>query len=625
MLQNIRDNSQGWIAKTIVGVIVALMALTGFDAIVNSASNSKNAADVNGEKITQDALGSAVDMQRRQYIQQFGKDFDVSMLDDKMLRESALNGLIDRNLLLQGAKDSGMAFSQAALDQLILSMPLFQVDGKYNKDRFLQIIQQEGYTPMQFRQRLEQDVLISQLQAGLVGSSFLTDAELNAFVRLDKQTRDFATLTLQADAKAVQLKDEELKAYYDGHADQFMSPEQVVLDYVELKKSAFFDRVEVKDDELQEQYQKEIAGLGEQRQAAHILLEVNDKLSDEQAKAKLEDVRKRLQQGEDFAALAKELSQDPGSAANGGDLGYAGPGVYDPAFEEALYALKQGEVSAPVRSEFGWHLIKLLGVQAADVPSFDSLKDKLVADLKAPRVEQLFVEASKALEDAAYEAADLAQPAQEQGLEVKTTTAFGREGGSEGVAANRQVIQAAFSEDLLEASANSGAIELDPDTVVVVRVKEHKKSQLLPFEQVASSIRETLTLQRANEAVKAKGEALLASLREGKTPVEQAEQGQGWKVVEAATRNQEGVDPVLLQALFRMPKPADNGAPTFTGVSLSNGDYVLLRLNGVGQPQAELSAEEKTMYRRALASRQGQQDFNAYRAELKEQADIERY
>ncbi|UUY06938.1 SurA N-terminal domain-containing protein [Pseudomonas sp. J452] len=625
MLQNIRDNSQGWIAKTIVGVIVALMAFTGFDAIVNSASNSKNAADVNGEKITQDTLSRAVDMQRRQYIQQFGKDFDVSMLDDKLLRESALNALIERNLLLQGAKDSGMAFSQAALDQLILGMPLFQQDGKFDAARFDQVIRQEGFTRMQFRERLEQDVLVSQLQAGLVGSSFLTDAELSAFVRLDKQTRDFATLTLKADTAAVQLQDVELKKFYEEHADQFMSPEQVVLDYVELKKDAFFDRVEIKDDELQELYQKEIAGLAEQRQAAHILLEVNDKLSDEQAKAKLEDVKKRLQQGEDFAALAKELSQDPGSAANGGDLGYAGPGVYDPAFEEALYSLKEGEVSAPVRSQFGWHLVKLLGVQAADVPSFDSLKDKLIADNKAPRVEQLFVEAAKALEDAAYEASDLAQPAQEQGLAVQTTAAFGREGGSEGLAANRQVIQAAFSEDLLEGGANSGAIELDPATVVVIRVKEHKKSELLPFDQVQNSIRETLTLQRANEAVKAKGEALLVSLREGKTPVEQAEDGQSWKVVEAATRSQEGIEPVLLQALFRMPKPAEDGTPTFAGVSLGNGDYVLLRLNGVGQPQAELSEEEKSMYRRFLASRLGQQDFNAFRAELKEQADIERY
>lgn len=624
MLQNIRDNSQGWIAKTIIGVIVALMAFTGFDAIVNSTSNSRNAADVNGEKITLDSLNRAVEMQRRQFIQQFGKDFDASQLDEKMLRDSALNSLIERNLLLQGAEDAGLAFSQAALDQIILQMPVFQQDGQFNAAVFDMVIRQQGYGRMDFRERLQQDVVISQLQAGLVGSSFLTDAEVDAFVGLEKQTRDFATLTLHADTKAVKLTDEEVKAYYDEHTDRFMTPEQVVLEYIELKKDAFFDRIEVKDDELQALYQKEIAGLSEQRHAAHILLEVNDKLSDDEAKAKLTEVKKRLDSGEDFAALAKEVSQDPGSATSGGDLGYAGQGVYDPAFEQALYALKDGEVSAPVRSEFGWHLIKLLGVQAADVPSFDSMKDKLVRELKAPRVEQSFVEATKALEDAAFEASDLAQPAQEQGLTVKVTPAFGREGGSEGIIANRQVVQTAFSDEVLESASNSGAIELDPDTVVVIRVKEHQKPELMPFEQVVSGIRDTLTLQQANTAVKTKGAELLSSLREGKTPVEQAQE-QGWTVVEAANRSQEGIEPVVLQALFRMPKPSADGKPTFSGVSLNNGDYVLLRLNGVSQQNATLSEEERIMYRRYLASRVGQQDFNAFRAELKEKAKIERF
>ncbi|MGH8352452.1 MAG: SurA N-terminal domain-containing protein, partial [Pseudomonas sp.] len=527
MLQNIRDNSQGWIAKTIIGVIVALLALTGFDAIFNATSNRQNAADVNGEEISQNELSQAVDMQRRQLLQQLGKDFDASLLDDKLLREAALKGLIERKLLLQGAKASDFAFSQPALDQLILQTPEFLVDGKFSSDRFDQVIRQMGYSRLQFRQMLEQEMLIGQLRAALAGSGFVTDEEVQAFAHLEKQTRDFATLTLRADTKAVQLADDEIKAYYDEHASQFMSPEQVLLEYVELKKDAFFAEVEVKDEELQALYQKEVANLAEQRQAAHILVEVNDKQSDEQAKAKIDEAKKRLEQGEDFAALAKELSADPGSAANGGDLGYAGPGVYDPAFEEALYALKVNEVSAPVRSEYGWHLIKLLAVQAPEIPSFASLKDKLEHELKAQQVEQRFVEATKALEDAAFEASDLAQPAQEQGLEVQTSAPFGREGG-EGLTANRQVIQAAFSAEVLEEGANSGAIELDPDTVVVLRVKEHKKPEQLALEQVAASIREQLTQKRAGEAVKAKGEALLAKLREAQAPVKEAQEGQAW-------------------------------------------------------------------------------------------------
>ncbi|MGB4074908.1 SurA N-terminal domain-containing protein [Pseudomonas sp.] len=625
MLQNIRDNSQGWIAKTIIGLIVALMALTGVDAIFTSTSNSQNAAEVNGEEITTAELSQAVEMQRRQLLQQLGQDFDASLLDEKLLREAALNGLVERTLLLDSAKDAKFAFSQQALDQLILKTPEFLVDGQFSAERFDQVIRQLGYTRLQFRQMLEQEMLIGQLRAGLANSGFVTDAQVKAFAALEKQTRDFATMTLKADINSVTLSEDDIKAYYDAQAAEFMSPEQVVLEYVELKKDAFFDQVEVSKEELQSAYQNEIGNLAEQRRAAHILVEVSDKLNDEQAKAKLVEVQKRLEQGEDFAALAKEFSDDSGSAGEGGDLGFAGPGVYDPAFETALYALTENAVSAPVRSEFGWHLIKLLGVQAPEVPSFASLEEKLQRDLKARQVEQRFVEVSKNLEDAAFEASDLSQPAQELGLQVKVTEAFGRQGGAAGLSANRQVIQAAFSDEVLEDGSNSSVIELDPNTVVVVRVKQHNKPEQLPLEQVADSIRAQLTKVRATEAVKAKGEEQLAALRSGQTPVAQADAKQTWQVVEAATRSQEGVDPAVLQALFRMPKPADADKPNFSGLSLSNGDFVIVRLNGVSQPEQALSDEDKAMYSRFLASRVGQQDFDAFRKQLQAQADIERF
>ena len=221
-----------------------------------------------------------------------------------------------------------------------------------------------SYTRLQFRQMLEQEMLVGQLRAGLAGSGFVTDEEIRAFARLEKQTRDFATLTFKADPKAVTVSDDEIQAYYDEHKGQFMSPEQVVLEYVELKKEAFFSQVEVSEDDLKAQYDKEIGNLSEQRDAAHILVEINDQQTEEQAKAKIDEIKQRLDKGEAFAALAKEFSQDPGSAANGGDLGFAGRGVYEPAFEDALYALKKEEVSAPVRTPYGLHLIKLLAIQA---------------------------------------------------------------------------------------------------------------------------------------------------------------------------------------------------------------------------------------------------------------------
>ncbi|MDT8904597.1 MULTISPECIES: SurA N-terminal domain-containing protein [Pseudomonas] len=623
MLQNIRDNSQGWIAKTIIGVIVALMALTGFDAIFQATSNSNEAAKVNGEKISQNELSQAVDMQRRQLMQQLGKDFDASLLDEKMLRDSALKGLIDRKLLLQGAHDAKFAFSEAALDQVILQTPEFQVDGKFSAERFDQVIRQLGYSRMQFRQMLAQEMLIGQLRAGLAGSGFVTDAQVLAFARLEKQTRDFATLTIKSDASAVKLTDDEVKAYYDKHAKEFMTPDQVVIDYLELKKASFFDQVSVKDEDLQAAYQKEIANLSEQRRAAHILIEVNDKVTEAQAKARIEDIQARLAKGESFEALAKEFSQDPGSANNGGDLGYAGPGVYDPEFEKALYALNKDQVSAPVRTDFGFHLIKLLGVEAPEVPSFASLKDKLTRELKTQQVEQRFVEATKQLEDASFEASDLAQPAQDLKLTVHTSAPFGREGG-EGIAANRAVVTAAFSPEVLDDGANSTAIELDPETVVVLRAKEHRKPEQLPLERVETAIRAQLTKEHASAAAKTRADELIVSLREGKTVLDKPVDGQGWKVTEAATRSQEGIDPAVLQALFRMPKPESKDKPTFTSVTLPDGSLMIVRLNGVNEAAAPTDAE-KAEYRRYLASRIGQQDFAAYRKQLESEADIKRY
>ncbi|WP_332769383.1 SurA N-terminal domain-containing protein [Pseudomonas koreensis] len=623
MLQNIRDNSQGWIAKTIIGVIVALMALTGFDAIFQATTHKNEAAKVNGEEISQNELSQAVDMQRRQLMQQLGKDFDASLLDEKMLRESALKGLIDRKLLLQGAEQAKFAFSEGALDQVILQTPEFQVDGKFSSERFDQVIRQLGYSRMQFRQMLAQEMLIGQLRAGVAGSGFVTDAEVLAFARLEKQTRDFATLNVKADPAAVKLTDDEVKAYYDEHAKEFMTPDQVIIDYVELKKASFFDQVAVKDEDLQAAYQKEIANLSEQRRAAHILIEVNDKTTEAQAKAKIEEVQARLAKGEKFEALAKEFSQDPGSANNGGDLGYAGPGVYDPAFEKALYSLGKDQVSEPVRTDFGYHLIKLLGVEAPEVPTLASLKDKLTRELKAAQVEQRFVEATKQLEDSAFEASDLAQPAADLKLTVRTSKPFGREGG-EGVAANRAVVTAAFSPEVIDEGANSTAIELDPETVIVLRAKEHLKPAQLPLESVNAAIRTQLTKEHASAAAKTRAEKLTADLRDGKAPLDKAIDGQSWKVTEAATRGQEGVDPAVLQAVFRMPKPAAKDKPTFSSVTLPDGSLMLVRLNGVNEAAAPTD-EEKAQYRRFLASREGQQDFAAYRKQLESQADIERF
>ncbi len=618
MLQNIRDNSTGWISKTIIGLIVVLLSFTGFEAILSSTSNSNNAAKVNGEEITLNELAEAKNLQRQQLLQQLGEDFDANLIDDALLTQAALNGLIARKLLVQAADQSGLAFSSAAVDQFILLAPEFQVDGQFNADRFDQVIRQMGYSRMQFRQMITQEMRTGQLRAGVAGSAFVTEQEAQAFAQLERQTRDFSMLSIAPDLDQVTVSAEEAEAYYNENSAAFMTPEQVVVNYIELKKAAFFDQVEVDDEQLKELYEAEIANLAEQRHAAHILIEISDEVSDEQAQLQAQQAFERLSAGEDFAVLAKELSDDIGSAQQGGDLGFATPGVYEPEFEEALYALEKEQISQPVRTAYGWHLIKLMDVREADIPSFASLEEKLTQSLKAQQVEQRFVEAVKDLEAVAYESADLQQPASELNLEIKVSEPFGRD-GAQGLFSNRYVLEAAFSTEVLEEGANSMAIELDPDTTVVLRVKEHHRPEPLPFADVREQIQSQLIAQRAVEHAQNQGEALLASLKEGK-----ASKDASWQTVEAATRDLNSIDPQVLQALFKLPKP-DTDAPQFAGLSLSSGEYVLLQLTGVNEAAAPLGSEELAQYKQVLASRAGQVDFNALMKQLELDAKIQRY
>ncbi|MDY0206677.1 MAG: peptidyl-prolyl cis-trans isomerase, partial [Pseudomonas sp.] len=294
----------------------------------------------------------------------------------------------------------------------------------------------------------------------------------------------------------------------------------------------------------------------------------------------------------------------------------------EPEFEEALYALEQDQISEPVRTEYGWHVIQLLDIEEADIPTFDSLKDKLAQSLKAQEVEQRFVETIKDLEGLAYESADLQQPASELGLDIQVSEAFGRE-GKEGLFANRQVLAAAFSTEVLEEGANSLVIELDPETIIVLRVKDHLRPQQIELAEVRQQIEQQLVNNQAIEQAQTRGTALLARLKESQAPVTQTQEAE-WQTVEAAMRDQENVDPQVLQTLFKMPKPEADSAQ-FAGLSLADGSYVVLQLTGVSDPETPLNAEELAQYQQILASRAGQVDFNALMQQLELDAKIQRF
>lgn len=615
MLQNIRDRSTSWISKAIIGLIVVLLSFTGFEAILRSTSNAENAAKVNGQEIARTELEQAKNMQLRRLSQQLGQNID---LDEELVTQVALNSLINRALLLQGAQQAGFAAPQQGIDEFLLTAPEFQIDGKFSPERYDQVIGQMGYGRLQFRRMLEEDILLEQLQTGISSSALFSPQEARLLLELQEQTRDFSYTLIKPDLQAVSVTDRQVEDFYQQNLHNFMTDEQVQVEYIELSKASLQEQVQILEQELEEGYQDSIANMSEQRRAAHILLEVDDIEQDQQVLQQALDLIARLKDGETFAVLAKEYSADIGSASEGGDLGFASVGDFEPEFEQALYELDKGQISQPVRTEYGWHIIKLLDVQKAQVLSFAEMKQSLLPELRQAKAEQLFVELVQDLEGYAYEASDLQQPAHELGLQVSKSGFFSRSGG-EGVLSHPKVIDAAFSQEVLEDGNNSLPIELDDETVVVLRVTDHRLPEQIELEQVQEKIRSLLIGDLAREQAREQGSALLASLQAGQSAPDES-----WNKLEAVSRQHNGLDNLLLRQLFKMAKP-QAGELEFSGVSLQDGSYALLALSGVNQPQVEVADEEMEEIIAMLASEAGRKDFANYTRYLESKAKVERF
>jgi peptidyl-prolyl cis-trans isomerase D len=629
MLQRMRDNAQSWVAKVIVGVIVLIFALTGWESISRFSSNEQTAAEVNGTAITRIELEQAVALQRRQLVeqlQQLNDNFDPNLIDDALLRKSVLDGLIQRAVLVEGAREFDLRISEAMIDQLMLATPDFQVDGQFDANRFDIVIRNMGLgSRLAFRDLVRQELLLAQLRNGFEATAFATPGERLQLARLEEQTRDFAAIELPVQRDEISVTDDEIETYYTANAEQFMTEEQVVLEALTLSRDDFFDQVQVDELALQSLYEREIGNLSEQRRASHILIEVSDEVSEEQAQEQAEAIAARLAQGEEFAQLAEDVSDDLGTAGAGGDLGYAVRGSFDPAFDEALFALEAGGVSEPVQTSFGYHLIKLTDVTAPELPSLESMRESLVQDLKTEQVERQYVGASRELANLAYESPDLVEPARALGLEIEIIGPIGRQGG-DGLTANTRVMTAVFDEDVLQDGLNSQLLELDADTSVVVRVKQHTRAQQRPLAEVSLDIADTLWFQKAVDQTRELAREKVAALEEGRTqPAQLAEElGQLWERHEAISRSNSELPQMLLRDVFAMPRPTDDN-PVYGHVRQSDGSQWVVELRGVATPQSLEATAQSDLYKRFIAGQTGEQDFTALQENLKERADIERF
>ncbi len=626
MLQSIRDNSQSIVAKVIVGLIIVTFALFGVESLVSLSAGSNAPATVNGEEITEQELYQATELQRRQLLSQMGENADPALLDENLIRGMVLESLIQQKSLLLSAEEQKLLISDRMIDQLIVNTPDFQVDGKFNAAQFEAVLRNAGFSPMMYRELVKREKLLEQQRTAYELSAFTVPSELKRIVELDRQTRDARYFILpQAEIEqSISVSDDEIKSRYEQDKANLTTEEQVVVEYLVLNKNDLRDGVSVSEEEVNGAYDQMLATFQaeEQRHSAHILVEVSDTQDDAAALAKITALKQRIDAGETFDAVAKSDSEDLGSAEAGGDLGVNGKGVFATAFEEALFSMSEGEVSEPVRTEFGYHLIKLLGVSSKEAPTLAQVREQLTEDLVSQKVEAIYVEKLETLADVSFSSGDLVEPSEVLGLTIMTSAPFDRSGGEIDITRNAKVINAAFSQEQIKEGLNSAPIELDRERTVVVHVKEHFEPRSQTLEEVADNLKAIIKAEKVLAALEADAEQRKADLLAGKS-VDVVAAGLEVKSVEAASRAAAELPAEVRSLMFAMPHPTQ-GQPSIDTTDLADGGMALVLLDKVNTEAVELSEEEKRSMGGFLSSRIGQQDYQAFVDRLKNTAVIEK-
>ncbi|OLO03286.1 SurA N-terminal domain-containing protein [Salinicola socius] len=606
MLQRIREGSQGWVAKAIVGAIIVTFALFGAESLVSYfASGSNDAATVNGESISRQAVETQV--------QRGIRSGQVPPEQERQFRGQVLDQLIRQRTLDQYAREGGLHISDSQLDQLIVSLPEFQdQDGHFSDELFTNRLAQAGYTPSSFRRELRADTLRRQIQQGLAASAFLLPAEKARLASLQQQQRTFryAQLTAADLDQPVAPSDADLQQYYDQHQQDFRRPAQVKVNYLVLNQDDVAKDVEVTDDQLRQAYEQ--AQAEAPREVSHILVTFGDDRTEQQARERLTEVQSKLEQGADFAELAREYSDDSSSADRGGDLGAIQKGFFGDEFDDAAFSLEPGQVSKIVQTQYGFHLIKVTGV---DIPSFEDDRDALTEQVKLEKSQSLFNERVQKLTDEAYQADDLTTVADELGLTVQTSDWFSQDAGGEGVLSNPDAAAAAFSPDVLEDGYNSDVIETDDQQRVVLHVVDHRDASTLPLEEVRDQVMAAVKTQQTRQQLLARAAEVRQSLESG-----EAVSGLNWQQADSVGRDADGVPEAIRQEAFRLPHPQQNQVSW--GQTDSQNGVAVVGLESVSSGEA--SADDADFVTRLAQRVQAQIAIQGLSQTLQDEADIER-
>jgi peptidyl-prolyl cis-trans isomerase D len=624
MLERIREGSQGPWAMGILALVILSFVFAGVGSYINSSTSSA-AASVNGEEIGIDELERAYQNERSRMESQFGEAFATLASDTAYLqnfRQGILDRLISEKLLDQAAQEIGLRVSDQQIKSAIVGMQEFQVDGKFNNDRYLAILRQAGFQPNNFRDYMRVDMVRRQLSQSLIATEFALTNEAKVAHLMQQQTRDIRYVNVPA-AKfvdQVEITDEEILAYYQSNINQFDTEQKVSLSYVELELKDLLPTIDVNEEELTEFYQQNLGDYrtDEERQAAHILFESSEE--DDAIAAKAEEVLAKIQAGEDFSELAKTFSSDTFSAENGGDLGWFGKGIMDPAFENAAFSLaNKGDVSAVVKSEFGYHIIKLTDVKPEQVTAFENVKEEITNKVKTFKAEERFYEISQRISEVAFEVPDnLDEVADIAAKAISTTALFSRNDAPEEVS-NPNVLASAFSAELIEDGVNSEVIELGSNHIMVVRIAKQEPERTKAMEEVKDQIQQTLSAKAAQQAARDWALDVKTALTDGEdVNAKLAALELSWEDKQGVARNDAALSQTIVEALFKL------SATDTSVVDLVNGDISLVQLVQVNSG-TEADAQQLTSLQNRLASNRSQILYGAVIESLKAQADIEIY
>lgn len=614
MLQNIRDNSQGTIAKIIVGFIIITFSLFGIESIVALGSSDSAPATVNGTDIEEVEILRLVEMQKNRFRQQFGDQYDESLFNDGFLRQSALEQLIEQKVAISQAKKLGGYVSTQSVDKAILAAPEFQQDGEFSSDRFRMVLRRSAMTPLGYREVLANQALISQVQLGTGLSDTALPYEIERQSALENEVREFEFVTFNTEElkQGVEVDAQEVADFYAANSARFMTEEKVSISYVVLSKANIDVDIDVTEEELSQAYNDYVAQQAEyeERQASHILIEMNGGRNADQAKALAEEIAAKAKGGESFADLAKAHSDDIGSKNVGGDLGFNTRGGFVTEFDDVLFIMEKGDISAPVETEFGFHVIQLQDIRSPELASLEDKADEIKAELKASQIEGLFAEQAEALAAQAFENENISDLVENSdlGLKAETSALFTRALGN-GIALHDKIRTAAFDEKVLADRELSEVIEISADEIVVIGLNKHKDPEVKSLPEVEKNIEAQLVADKALSLASDQASKLVASIKAGEAV------DAGWNVT-SITIDQASDAPVeLTKAVFALSKDKGEVAT----VKIADG-HAVARLVSVSSTPVDATAEDNARISQAKAN----ESFYVYRQWAKANSEIER-